>query len=195
MLGTCFELLCMTFWDIVFKYNYAEHSSMHITSKYWLFLWYLPTASNRWIWHMHIMPWVVAISQVSQVWVSVACRGFVMPVVTAWFDAPLPNSSIEQWHRPMVGIVTGYTMFVTSQYDVIFTFPNQRFGEVCWHNMHIQGRRTSSRAGKAIKLLRAMETYKRNSYQLCLFLFINNVDLKNNNRNYRKSFWIIWVPE
>jgi len=35
---------------------------------------------------------------------------------------PLPNSSIEQWH--MVVIVTGYTLFVTSQYDVIFTFAN-----------------------------------------------------------------------
>jgi len=37
----------------------------------------------------------------------------------------------------MVVIVTEYTLFVTSQYDVIFTFANQRFGEVCWHNMHI----------------------------------------------------------
>jgi len=32
---------------------------------------------------------------------------------------PLPNSVIEQWH--MVAIVTGYTLFVTSQYDVIFS--------------------------------------------------------------------------
>jgi len=51
----------------------------------------------------------------------------------AWGDClivcPLPNSSIEQWH--MVAIVTEYTLFVTSQYDVIFTFRNQRFGEVC----------------------------------------------------------------
>jgi len=28
-------------------------------------------------------------------------------------------------------IVTGYMMFVTSQYDSIFMFPRQRFGEVC----------------------------------------------------------------
>jgi len=28
-------------------------------------------------------------------------------------------------------------LFVTSQFDVISMFPNQRFGEVCWHNMHI----------------------------------------------------------
>jgi len=28
-------------------------------------------------------------------------------------------------------------LFVTSQFDVIFMFPNQRFGQVCWHNMHI----------------------------------------------------------
>jgi len=30
-----------------------------------------------------------------------------------------------------VVIVTGYTLFVTSQYDIIFTFANQRLGEVC----------------------------------------------------------------
>jgi len=36
----------------------------------------------------------------------------------------------------MVVIVSGYTLFVTSQYDVIFTFANQHFGEVCWHNVH-----------------------------------------------------------
>jgi len=35
--------------------------------------------------------------------------------------------SIGVWHV----IVTGYTLFVTSHYDVIFTFANQRFGEVC----------------------------------------------------------------
>jgi len=42
-----------------------------------------------------------------------------------------------------------------------------------------------------------METYKKqkNRYLLCLFLFINNVDLKNRNRNFRKSFWIFWVLE
>jgi len=28
-------------------------------------------------------------------------------------------------------------LFVTSQFDVIFMFPNQRFGEVCWHERHI----------------------------------------------------------
>jgi len=37
---------------------------------------------------------------------------------------PLANSSIEQWR--IVVIVIGYTLFVTSQHDVIFTFANQR---------------------------------------------------------------------
>jgi len=38
-----------------------------------------------------------------------------------------------------------------------------------------------------------MQTYKikkKKRYQLCLFLFNNNVGLKNNKRNYRKSFLI-----
>jgi len=33
---------------------------------------------------------------------------------------PLPNPNIEHWR--MVVIVTGYTVFVTLQYDVIFRF-------------------------------------------------------------------------
>jgi len=40
-----------------------------------------------------------------------------------------------QWH--MVVISIWCALFVTSQFDVIFMFPNQRFGEVCWYNMHI----------------------------------------------------------
>jgi len=104
----------------------------------------------------------------------VACRGLVMPGATAWLDAPLPSSSIEQWR--MVVIVTGYTLFVTSYSRAIC------FGEVCWHNVQIQGRRNSDRAGGTVKELRAMESYKKqkNRYQLCLLLFINCVDLKNN---------------
>jgi len=51
---------------------------------------------------------------------------------------------------------------------------------------------SSGRAGRAVKMMRAMETYKKqkNRYQLCLFLFNNNVDLKNNNRNIEKSFYL-----
>jgi len=40
-----------------------------------------------------------------------------------------------QWH--MVVISISCPLFVTSQVDVIFIFPNQRFGEVSSHNMHI----------------------------------------------------------
>jgi len=49
-----------------------------------------------------------------------------------WSDClivcPPPQYSItEQWR--MVVIVTRYTLFVSSQYDVIFTFADQRFGK------------------------------------------------------------------
>jgi len=49
--------------------------------------------------------------------------------------------------------------------------------------MRIQERRSSGRAGAAIKEFRAMETFtkQKNRYQLRLFLFINNVDHKNHN--------------
>jgi len=35
-----------------------------------------------------------------------------------------------QWHTVVICIWCA--LFVTSQFDVIFMFPKQRFGEVCW---------------------------------------------------------------
>ena len=67
-------LLKHCFLNIIYVRPDVEHSVMHITSKYWLFLRYLPVASNSWIWNMHIMPWVVAIFQVSLVWVSTSVK-------------------------------------------------------------------------------------------------------------------------
>jgi len=55
---------------------------------------------------------------------AVACKGLVMPGATCLIVCPLPNPSIEQWR--MVVIVTGYTLFVTSQYDEISMFLSQR---------------------------------------------------------------------
>jgi len=42
---------------------------------------------------------------------------------------PLPKSSIQQWRVAV--IVTGHTLFVTSQYDAILMFANRRFNQVC----------------------------------------------------------------
>jgi len=41
-----------------------------------------------------------------------------------------------------------------------------------------------------VKELREMGTCKKqkNRYQICLFLFSNDVDLKNNTRIYKKTF-------
>jgi len=74
--------------------------------------------------------------------------------------------------------------------------------ELTW-NLHnyvcgsVINRDARAAAGDAEKGLSAMETYKKqkNRYQLCLFLFSDSVDLKNNNKNYRKPFWIFWVRE
>jgi len=38
----------------------------------------------------------------------------------------------------MVAICIWCALFVTSQFDVIFMFSNQRFGKDCWHNAHIR---------------------------------------------------------
>jgi len=45
-----------------------------------------------------------------------------------------------QW--PMVAIVIGCALFVTSHCDVKFTFLIQLFGEVCGHNAYHSTRRT-----------------------------------------------------
>jgi len=67
--------------------------------------------------------------QISIARLPMACRGLVMPGATARLNAPLTNASVEQWR--VVVFVTGHTLFVTAQHDVIFLFANQRFGEVC----------------------------------------------------------------
>jgi len=40
-----------------------------------------------------------------------------------------------QWH--MLVICIWCALFVTSQFNVIALFPNQRFDQACWHNMHV----------------------------------------------------------
>ena len=52
-----------------------------------------------------------------------------------WRTQKLFMGGFIQWHRVVICIWCA--LFVTSQNDVIVLFPNQRFGEVCWHNMHI----------------------------------------------------------
>jgi len=91
----------------------------------------------------------------------------------------------------MVVIITGYTLLlVTSQYDVIFRFATNVLAKFVDTTCVFRDTGAGVGQGGAIKQLWAIETYKKqkNRYQLCLCLFINNVDLKNNNRNYRKSF-------
>jgi len=39
-----------------------------------------------------------------------------------------------QWHMLVIGIWCA--LFVTSQLDVIFLFPDQRLGEVCYVSLH-----------------------------------------------------------
>ena len=69
---------------------------------------------------LHELLWLVAKESTRLDVGPVACRGLVMPGAIAWLDAPLLNSSIEQWC--MVVIVTEYTLLLTSQCDVIFGF-------------------------------------------------------------------------
>jgi len=87
----------------------------------------------------------------------------------------------------MVVIVTGYKPFVTSQYDVIFRFATNVLAKFVDTTCVFKDAVPVVRQGGGVKQLRATGNYikQKHRYQLCLFLFINNVDLKNNNRNYR----------
>jgi len=52
-----------------------------------------------------------------------------------WHTQKIFMGGFIQWHLVVIWIWC--TLFETSQFDVIFMYPNQRFGEVCWHNRHI----------------------------------------------------------
>jgi len=94
------------------------------------------------VWYCYIMPKLVCpnfLRFCPNVWqIKTFVGALVPPALT-----PLPSGvrrifswrCFLQWH--MVVICIWCALFVTSQYDVIVMFPNQRFGEVCWHNMHI----------------------------------------------------------
>jgi len=45
------------------------------------------------------------------------------------------HGRLIQWH--MVVICIWGALFVMLQFDVLFMFPNQHFGEVWWQNVHI----------------------------------------------------------
>jgi len=52
-----------------------------------------------------------------------------------WRTQKIFMGVFTQWHKVVICIWCA--LFVTSQFDVIVLFPNERFGEVCWHNLHI----------------------------------------------------------
>jgi len=53
---------------------------------------------------------------------------------TQWRTQKVFVGVFIQWL--MVVICIWCALFVTSQFEVTFIFSNQRFGEVCWYNMH-----------------------------------------------------------
>jgi len=57
----------------------------------------------------------------------------VNDTIRHWMKLP------HQWHTQKIFTGGSFVcaLFLTSQFDVIFMFLNQPFGEVCWHNMHI----------------------------------------------------------
>ena len=61
-----------------------------------------------------------------------------------WFQPVFSSCGVRRkfsWgglvHGRMVAICIWCALFVTAQFYITSMFPNQHFGEVCWHNMHI----------------------------------------------------------
>ena len=81
-------------------------------------------------------------SQILRIYVVrwAGCRNFILqlfPSSHATFSGVRRTFSwggFIQWH--MVVICIWCALFFTSKFDVIFLFPNQSFGEVCWHNVY-----------------------------------------------------------
>jgi len=64
------------------------------------------------------------------------------------------------------------------------------------HKTQVGSSRSSGRAGASKGIKGNANLLKtKNSSPICLFLFNNNVDIKNNNRECRKPLSMLWVRE
>ena len=126
--------------------------------------------------------------------VTVACRGLMMSGATAWLDAPLPNSSIEQWR--MVVIVTGIsclwrhnmTSYSHLQTNVLAKFVDT----ICIFReagAAVGKGRSKTVEGNGI-LLKTKKIVTK-----CVSFCWSSMLTSKNNINYWKSFWFIWVLE
>jgi len=108
---------------------------------------------------------------------------------------PLPNYSIEQWRV----VVIVYWIYAVSDVtnDVMFRFGTNVLAKFVDTTCIFSGAGEAVGQGEQQNSLGQWKLIKKqkNRFLLCLFLFISNVDLKYNNRNYRKSFRIFWVLE
>jgi len=58
-----------------------------------------------------------------------------VPIRAVAYAENFHEAGFIHWH--MLVICIWCALFVTSQFDVTFMFPNQRFGDVFWHDLHI----------------------------------------------------------
>jgi len=96
---------------------------------------------------------------------AVACRGLVMPGATAWLDTPLPNSSIEQWRKPMVVILPNIRCLW--RHDMTSNSRLQTNVLVKFVDTTCILRDVGAAVGqRSSKMLRTMETYKKQKKSL-----------------------------
>ena len=127
---------------------------------------------------------------------SVACRSLVIPGSTAWLDSRFLSSSLEQWRMVVLLLnlrymwrhnVNSHSRFQTNvlakfvDATCIFSESAAAVRQGCsdW----VEGYGNFSK------------TKKKKLFEIMFVSVINSVDLKNNNKNYRKSFWLFWVPK
>ena len=79
---------------------------------------------------------------------------------------------------------------------MVYTFTARSLSETYWTLSACRDARAAVKQGDCKNVEGSANVWKtKNLYQLYLFLFRNDVEIKNNTRNYRKPFWLFWVRE
>jgi len=126
---------------------------------------------------------------------TLACRCLVMPGATAWLDAPLPNSSIEKWCMVslLLDICCLWRHSMTS-YSLLQTNVLAKFVDTTWifrDARAVVGQGEQHNSWGQWKLAKNKTKTLPN-----MFVSVRHQCWpQKNNKIYRKSFWIFWVPE
>ena len=133
-----------------FSVNTLFHEHQYVSKNASVILWYDKFKSRTSV-SLHVDAAHGFIEWRAEVW---WCQGQMLDWMPP-FEILVLSSAV--WWSLLLNIRCLWRHNVTS-YSRLQT---KRFGEVCWHNMHIQGCWSSGRPWRAVKELRTMDTFKK----------------------------------